>query len=110
MSEQEVITCLKEHLKYCMNRYKVITKERKRECICMIMDFLPKLSKEQAEALFEDKILFERTEDSKHFDNIRYQKYINGIVVEIKQGKTLMIDNSDIGIFTKELQTVGGAI
>lgn len=110
MSEQEVITCLKEHLKYHMNRYNTISEQCKKDCVERIKGFLPKLSKEQAETLFEDKILFERTEDSKHFDNIRYQKYINGIVVEIKQGKTLMIDNSDIGIFTKELQTVGGVM
>ena len=108
MSEQEVIACIKEHLKYHMNRYNTISKKCKKDCIERIKGFLPKISKAEAETLFEDKILFEKTVPSEYDSNILFHKYINGVVVELK--KPLILDNSDIGLFVKELQMVGGVV
>ena len=106
MSEQEVIQRLKEHLKFYNNKYNRIPKKCRGECIKMIMDFLPDMTKAEATQLFEDKILYIKTVPSQYDSNILYHKYISGIVVELK--KPLMLDNSSISLFADELKAVGG--
>ena len=57
MSEAELIKRLKAHLEHCKRKYGKITTNAKKYCIQYIMDFQMSLTKEQAEELYNEKIL-----------------------------------------------------
>lgn len=110
MTEQEVIACVKNHLQGRFNKQKTLTKQDKRDCITMIKDFLPYMSKKQAQEFFDENILKGIAFDSTDISGIKYVQgdggawvYIAGLNIK------LHIDADNLISFGSELLKVGNA-
>lgn len=113
MSEQEIASRLKEHLQHCINHHGRITKHDKGYCIQYIKDFTDKkkITKEDAEKFYRDKVLYNGTVKSEIFDDMEYITYMDGeLLIKNKQCGTLNISVSKIKDLFKELQLVGGVV
>lgn len=110
MSEQEVITCVKNHLQGRFNKQKTLTKQDKRDCITMITDFLPHLSRKQAQEFFNENILKGIVFDSTDISGIKYVQGDCGTWVHLTLlNAKLHIDADNIILFAQELLKVGQA-
>lgn len=110
MSEQEVISCVKGHLQARFNKSGNITKSDKSKCVDMIKDFLPYLTKKDAEKFFRDKILKGITFDSADISGIKYVQGDCGTWVHISGlNAKLHIEADNIILFAQELLKVGQA-
>ena len=110
MSEQEVIACVKGHLQARFNKMSNITKSDKSKCVDMIKDFLPHLTKKDAEKFFRDKILKGITFDSNDITGIKYVQGDCGTWVHMPELNTkLHIEADNIILFAQELLKVGQA-
>lgn len=110
MSEQEVIARVKGHLQGRFNKTETITKSDRIKCITMIMDFLPHLSKKQAQEFFNENILKGITFDSTDISGIKYVQGDCGTWVYLTTLNTkLHIDADNIISFAQELLKVGQA-
>lgn len=110
MSEQEVIACVKNHLQGRFNKQKTLTKQDKRDCITMIKDFLPHLSKKDVEAFFNNNILNGIAFDSTDISGIKYVQGDCGTWVHLTSlNAKLHIDADNIILFAQELLKVGRA-
>ena len=110
MSEQEVISRLKEHIQHCLNDHGRITKYDKGYCIRYIMDFTGK-KKKDAEKFYREKVLYKDTVKSEKFEDTEYMRYLDGeLVVKTEKYGTLNISACKINDLFKELQMVGGLL
>lgn len=110
MSEQEVITRLKEHIQHCINHHGQISSRDENYCIAYIKDFL-NLKKKEAEQFYRDNILYKDTVKSEKIDGTEYMRYLDGeLVVKTEKCGILNISACMINDLFKELQMVGGAL
>lgn len=109
MNEQEVINCIKNHLQGRFNKV-LLTKQDRRDCITMIMDFLPYMTKKQAKEFFNENILKDLAFDSTDISGIKYVKGDGGAWVHILGlNVKLHIDEDNLISFGEELCKIGKA-
>lgn len=104
MNENEVIKCLKEHIKASINKHGRITGNDKRYMITYIMDFMPYLDKESAIKFYNEKVLPISIE-STQFD-VKYEIRTEGVLVDAGEYGKLAINKENISEFIKELQKI----
>ena len=110
MTEQEVIACVKGHLQGKFNKNESLTKQDRRHCITMIMDFLPYMTKGDAQAFFNEKILKGIAFDSADITGVKYVQGDCGTWVHIMGlNIKLHIEGDNIISFAEELLKVGKA-
>lgn len=110
MSEQEVISRLKEHLQHCIQHHGQISSHDKAYCINYIKDFTGK-KKKDAEIFYREQVLYKDTIKSEKFEDTEYMRYLDGeLVVKTEKCGIFNISACKINDLFKELQMVGGVI
>ena len=109
MSEKEVISCIKNHLQGRFNKG-MLTKQDRKYCVTMIMDFLPGMTKKEATEFFRKHILKDLTFDSTDISGIKYVKGDGGAWVYLLGFNVkLHIDEDNLISFGTELCKIGKA-
>lgn len=106
MSEQEITSRLKEHLKHCINHHGRINNDDRGYCIRYIMDF-KQCNKAEAEELYKE-VLYKDTIKSEIFEGTEFYRYMNGeLVIKTQNCGMLNISMENIPKLIKELERLG---